>query len=188
MIEHLLNHDAELFLYLNNLGTPMWDHFWLIITNKLTFIPLYALLLFILYRKVGFKSTLVTVVIITLMILFTDQITNLFKYGFKRLRPYHTPYVMDHMRCVAKGHSMYGFFSGHASNTMSAAVFVGLLLRSYYKRSCVLLLLWSIVVGYSRIYVGAHYPLDVFCGALFGVFSGWLWFKICNYFNLKLVK
>ena len=87
MLEQLLQYDTELFVYLNALGSETWDNLWLIITNKLTFIPLYALLLFLLYKKFGLKSMLVFVVVVALMITFTDQITNVFKRGFQRPRP-----------------------------------------------------------------------------------------------------
>ena len=76
MIEQLLEYDTELFIFLNNLGSETWDTLWLIITDKLTFIPLYAILLFLLYKKYGLKSLLVFVVVVALMITFTDQITN----------------------------------------------------------------------------------------------------------------
>ena len=68
MIEQLLKYDTELFLFLNNLGSVPWDNLWLIITDKLTFIPLYAVLLFLLYKKFGVKSLLVFVVVVALMI------------------------------------------------------------------------------------------------------------------------
>ena len=59
MIDQILQLDTELFLYLNNLGSETWDNLWLLITNKLTFIPYYAILLFLLYKKFGLKSILV---------------------------------------------------------------------------------------------------------------------------------
>lgn len=62
MIEQLLEYDTELFVFLNNLGSPTWDNLWLIITNKFAFIPLYAILLFLLYKKFGLKSMLVFII------------------------------------------------------------------------------------------------------------------------------
>ena len=75
MLDQLLELDKELFLYLNKLGSPTWDGFWLIITDEITFAPLYALLLFLMYRKYGLKSLLIMVLVIAAMITFTDQIT-----------------------------------------------------------------------------------------------------------------
>jgi undecaprenyl-diphosphatase len=180
MIEQLLKYDTELFLYLNNLGSETWDGLWLVITDKLTFIPLYALLLLLLYKKYGAKSLLVFVVVIAIMITFTDQMTNVFKRGFERSRPCGVADLVDQMRFIAVRCGKYGFFSGHSSNSMAAAVFVGLMLRPFYKNLIFVLLFWSAVVAYSRIYVGVHYPLDVVCGLTFGAISGFLFYRLAK--------
>ena len=188
MIEQLLDYDTELFLFLNNLGSQTWDSLWLVITDKLTFIPLYAVLLFLLYKKYGLKSLLIFVVVVALMITFTDQITNVFKRGFQRPRPCGEADLIDQMRFIAVRCGKYGFFSGHSSNSMAAAVFAGLLLRPYYKNLIFILLFWSAVVAYSRIYVGVHYPLDIVCGLTFGAISGYLFYKLSQYLLTRFVK
>ena len=114
MIEHLLEYDTELFLFLNNLGSSTWDGLWLIITNKLAFIPLYTFLLFLLYKNYGLKSLLIFVVVIALMITFTDQITNVFKRTFMRSRPCGVEDIANEIRFIAVRCGKYGFFSGHS--------------------------------------------------------------------------
>ncbi|MBT8257000.1 MAG: phosphatase PAP2 family protein [Bacteroidia bacterium] len=188
MLEYILNIDKELFLYLNNLGSPAWDDFWLVVTNKFTFIPLYALLLFLIFRKMGLKPMLLLIVIIVIMITFTDQITNLFKYGFERPRPCQEDDLKELMRYIAERCGRYGFFSGHSSNSMAAAVFAGLLLRPYYRNLIFILLFWSAVVAYSRIYVGVHFPLDIFFGMLFGAISGYLFFLIQKWARNRFIS
>lgn len=180
MIDQLLKYDTNLFLFLNNLGTEPWDNLWLIITDRLTFIPLYAVLLFLLYKKFGVKSLLVFVVVVALMITFTDQITNVFKRGFERPRPCGEADLINQMRFIAVRCGKYGFFSGHSSNSMAAAVFAGLMLKPYYKNLIFVMLFWSAVVAYSRIYVGVHYPLDIVCGLTFGALSGFLFYKMAT--------
>ncbi|SDI04124.1 phosphatase PAP2 family protein [Winogradskyella thalassocola] len=187
MLEQLIEYDKELFLYLNNLGSETWDGLWLVITNKLTSFPLYALLLFLIYKKLGYKALILAVVIVAGMIAFTDQITNLFKLSFERPRPCRAEGVMDLTRFVAPRCSLYGFFSGHASNSMAAAIFAGLLLRPYLKNLIYLLLVWSLVVAYSRVYVGVHYPLDLLCGMTFGGLSGFGFYKLYNYIFKKYI-
>jgi len=188
MIEQLLQYDNELFLYLNNLGSKPWDNLWLIITSKYTFIPLYAVLLFLLYKKYGLKSLLVFIVVVALMITFTDQITNVFKRGFQRLRPCRAEGTMEYMRFIAVRCGKYGFFSGHSSNSMAAAVFAGLMLKPYYKNLIFILLFWSAIVAYSRIYVGVHYPLDIICGLTFGAISGFIFYKLSKYLLKRFVQ
>ncbi len=180
-MDKLLEYDKDLFLYLNNLGSETWDWLWLIITDKLTFIPLYAILLFLIYKKFGLKPLLLMVLVIAAMITFTDQITNVFKDTFMRPRPCREEDLNGIMRFIAERCGKYGFFSGHSSNSMAAAVFAGLLLKPYYKNLIFLLLLWSAIVAYSRIYVGVHYPIDIICGMTFGAFAGFLFYKINGY-------
>ena len=188
MIDKLIEYDTEVFLFLNNLGGPPWDGFWLVVTDTLTFVPLYALLLFLLYKKYGLKSLLVFVLVVALMITFTDQITNVFKRGFARPRPCGNTDIVDQLRFIAVRCGKYGFFSGHASNSMAAAVFAGLMLKPYYKNLIFILLLWSAMVAFSRIYVGVHYPLDLFCGFIFGAISGFLFYLLSKYLLRKFVN
>ncbi len=189
MLEQLLDLDTELFLYLNKLGSSTWDGLWLIITHKLTFVPLYAILLFIIYKKYGLKSVLIMVLVIAAMITFTDQISNAFKLGVKRPRPCQLDVLIDEgMRFVATHCGPYGFFSGHASNSMCAAVFGGLVLRPYFKNLIFILLLWSFIVAYSRIYVGVHYPLDILCGMIFGALAGFGFYKLNGYLLKRFIS
>jgi len=188
MLEQLLQYDKELFLFLNNLGMPIWDNFWLVVTNKLTFIPLYAILLFLVYKRLGLKALLI-IVVVAVMITFTDQITNLFKYIIaKRPRPCREEDMQEVMRFIAPRCGRYGFFSGHSSNTMAVAVFIGLLLKPYYKKLIFLLLFWSATVAYSRIYVGVHYPLDIICGMSFGALTGFGFYKLQLFLSQRFIS
>ncbi|WP_339755269.1 phosphatase PAP2 family protein [uncultured Winogradskyella sp.] len=189
MIEQLLELDTELFLYLNKLGSSTWDGLWLVITDKFTFVPLYAILLFLIYKKYGLKSLLIMVIVIAAMVTFTDQITNAFKHGFMRPRPCRLDSLIDEgMRYIAERCGRYGFFSGHASNSMGAAVFGGLVLRPYFKNLIIILLFWSFIVAYSRIYVGVHYPLDIVCGMTFGALAGFGFYKLNKYLLKRFIS
>lgn len=178
MIDTLLTYDTELFLYLNNLGTERWDGFWQIVTEKWSSIPVYAILLYLVYREYGIKGTFVILVAVTLMITATDQLANLFKYGIERPRPCRVEALQGQMRFVAEGCGRFGFFSAHAASSMAAAVFLGLSLRKKYRYLPFLLLFWAVVVAYSRIYLGVHYPLDIITGMFFGGLLGWGFFRI----------
>lgn len=185
IIDQILELDRDLLLYLNNLGSPTWDSFWLVVTNKLSYIPLYIFLLYLMCKNLSKKAILILVLSLISMITFTDQITNLFKFSFERLRPCAQEGVMEQIRqssCWG-----YGFFSGHSSNTMAVAIFTILMLKSPNRKLIYLMLPWSIVVGYSRIYLGLHYPLDVLCGLTFGVFSGFLFYTSFKYLERRLV-
>ncbi len=173
MIEELLKYDQAVFLYLNNLGSQTWDQLWLVITNKLSSIPLYVVLLYLIYKNYGSKSTILVLLVVALMITGTDQLSYFFKHYTQRPRPCKVEALQELMRFVGNRCSRFSFFSGHAVNSMATAVFVGLLLKNKYYYLPFLLLFWAFLVGYSRIYIGVHYPLDVFTGMVVGGLFGW---------------
>lgn len=184
MLEQLQKLDRELFLFLNNLGINEWDWFWVLLTEKETSYPLYAVLLFLIYRKVKLKGLLITVVVVALMITFTDQFANLFKDTFERLRPCNEAF-MEYGRFLAKRCGKYGYFSGHAISSFAVATFISHTLKPYFKNVFYWMFFWAILVTYSRIYVGVHYPGDILTGALFGIVTGFLFFKLYLYLTGK---
>lgn len=179
MLERLVQWDKELFLFLNGLGTGTWDGFWLFLTNKVSSIPLYALLLFFTHRYLGTKKTLTVLVAVALLITATDQLANFFKYGVQRHRPCHDLDIDMLVRLVKKScGGRFGYFSAHAANSMALASFFGMLLRGHVKHMDGFLFSWAVLVAYSRIYIGVHFPLDVLTGAVVGMLFGRLFAKL----------
>ncbi|TVZ51866.1 phosphatase PAP2 family protein [Dokdonia sp. Hel_I_53] len=184
-MDQLISYDQELFLFLNGLGNSTWDQFWLIVTNKLSSIPLYALLLIFIYKSYGFKGTIITVISVALLITCVDQLANIFKHGFMRPRPCRVEEFKEVIRYVAVRCGRYGYYSAHAGNSMAVAVFTGMVLRSTKKHLLFVLLFWAVLVGYSRIYVGVHYPGDVLSGWVVGAILGYTFYIIQQYFIRK---
>ncbi len=179
MLETLVQQDKELFLFLNNLGSSTWDGFWMFITNKWSSVPLYLLLAYLCYLNFGWKRTLGILLTIALLILVTDQFANFLKNGVQRLRPCFDPEINDLMRLVKKScGGRYGYFSAHAANSTAVAFFFTKLFRKKYKLVGFFLFIWAILVAYSRIYIGVHFPLDVFSGIAIGLFLSWLCSKL----------
>ena len=85
--------DIQLLVYLNSLGSEFWDPLWIVLTNKLTYIPLFIFIVFKIYQRFGVKQMLFILFFIALLILFTDQFTNFFKDSFQRLRPCRQEYL-----------------------------------------------------------------------------------------------
>lgn len=179
MFERLIQWDREAFLYLNGLGTQTWDGFWMFMTDSITSVPFYAVLLFFTYRSLGLKKTGLVILAMVLLITCTDQLSNFFKYGVQRLRPCHDPEISGVMRLV-KSYcgGRFAYFSAHAANSFAVASFFAFLFRLNYRPLVFFLAVWACTVAYSRIYIGVHFPLDVLTGAFVGSFFGWLFYKL----------
>lgn len=179
MLEKLSALDRELFVWLNGFGSETWDPVWGVITKQISWIPVFALVLYLAFKRLGYKHALMVVGLIALLVLFTDQTTNLIKNTVQRLRPGNNPEIAGIIRAVQKRHS-FSFISGHASNSMAVAFFTYRVLHPYLKYIG-FFFLWPLIFAYSRIYLGLHYPGDILCGYLYGIFTGWLILKLYVY-------
>lgn len=182
MIE-IISQDKEVFLYLNNLGSTEYDSLWKIISGKFSWIPLYACLLYLLYKNYCPKQLLYILLFLVLGMVASDQLSNVFKYGFERLRPCHDPTLTPYMRVVECG-GKFGFYSAHASNTFLLASFLSPLLKKKYGFLPAVLFVWATIVAYSRIYLGVHFPLDILMGASMGMLIG----SIAVYLAQRMIK
>ena len=183
MLDRIKQIDTELLIFLNNLGNKSWDPLWVSITDKFTFLPLFILIIFFLFKKNGTKGLLVILLFISVLILFTDQFTNVVKDFTQRLRPCRLDELQGLLRDIDIRCGKYGFFSAHAANSISVTIFIiNCVDESVKKFLKPLLILWVIIFSYSRIYLGVHYPLDTVFGLSFGIFSGFLFKYLYNYF------
>ena len=183
MLDRIKQIDTELLIFLNNLGNKSWDPLWVSITDKFTFLPLFILIIFFLFKKNGTKGLLVILLFISVLILFTDQFTNVVKDFTQRLRPCRLDELQGLLRDIDIRCGKYGFFSAHAANSISVTIFViNCVDESVKKFLKPVLILWVMIFSYSRIYLGVHYPLDTIFGLSFGIFSGFLFKYIYNYF------
>lgn len=183
MIEEILKLDSQLFLFLNNLGSSSFDAFWIFLSYKESNIFFYlSLLIFYFYKEsktIKLSEVFQSLLFIAIMILIADQTANLFKDSFQRLRPCYNESLIDSVRLVKEScGGKYGFFSAHASNSFSLAVFFGLLYKNKYRYIIYLSLLYASLISYSRIYLGVHFPLDILFGGIYGITIGLVVFRI----------
>ncbi|MBL7924437.1 MAG: phosphatase PAP2 family protein [Bacteroidia bacterium] len=174
MPEWLREIDTRLLLAINGANDPVLDFIFYWASSKWVWIPFYAWLLYVLYRNYG-KKVLWFLPLIALMVAGSDQLSTLLKNTTERFRPCHEPAIMHLVHLVNnKCGGTFGFVSSHAANTMALATFVLLLLPRGYRDLRLELLAFVLINGYSRMYLGAHYPLDVLCGWLLGFILGLL--------------
>ena len=185
MLEEILKLDTEIFIFLNNLGTSSFDGFWTFLSRKEANIVVYLSGLLFFLKNKGFKSYKIKPLdvfyifsLVLVMILISDQSANIFKDSFQRLRPCYNEIIQNSVRLVKEScGGKYGFFSAHASNSFSLAVFFGILFKDFSKYSIYFTIIYASLISYSRIYLGVHYPLDIIFGALFGIINGIVIYK-----------
>lgn len=175
-LDFIIQKDKELMLFLNNLGSESWDTFWLYVTSKLTWIPLFLLLLYLVIKSFDKKRILFILIAISLLIAFTDQSSNFFKFTFERLRPCNDLSINDQLRILKQSQS-FSFFSAHSANSFGVSTFLFLLLRKNYQW-IILVFIWPILFAYSRIYIGMHFPTDLLAGMIYGSVSGIIFYRI----------
>jgi undecaprenyl-diphosphatase len=179
--------DQQLLLFLNSLNSPFWDQVMYAISGKFIWIPLYLAIL--IYLGIKYKRKfLVILLFIILGITLADQISvNLFKNVFQRLRPCHEP-ALEGLVHLVKGEcgGKYGFVSSHATNSFYVALFSLLFIRKRWFT--ITMVLWAAVIGYSRIYLGVHYPGDVICGSMLGALIGWSIYRLYILTDKKILQ
>ena len=188
MLDLILEYDHKLFLWLNNLGNESFDWFWMLMTNKLFNFFVYSIALIYLLKKTDIKSLISMILFLSILILISDQTSNLFKNFFERLRPCYDEQISSYMRLVKDScGGLYSFFSAHASNSFALASFFFFVYYKIIQRKIILFFVLASLVSYSRVYIGVHYPLDIITGSVFGFISGFILFKFWI-FSLKRIN
>lgn len=159
--------DTQLFIFLNNLHVDWLDPVMKFFSAIPVWIPMYLLIVFFMFRKQKLWG-LAALAVLGISFALTDQLSvHLFKNVFQRLRPCHTEELQGIMRSLEGCGGRYGFISNHAANAFCLAALTARFFKNKYYT--IWIFVWAVLVSYSRIYVGKHFPLDVICGAIFGI-------------------
>lgn len=174
--------DARLLLIVNGAHSPFFDSVMWCISGRWIWVPFYAVLAYLLFRRMSWKRASICLVTIGLIILAADQTcATLIRPEIGRLRPANLNNPLSSFVHVVNGYrgGRYGFPSCHAANTFALAVFMSLVIR--HKWFTVMMFSWAFVVSYSRMYLGVHYFGDLFCGATIGSLFAVLFYYLQNY-------
>lgn len=171
MSEALQRLDVALFLALNGWHAPWADALQDAISRKWIWLPLYAWLGLEAWRAYG-RRTLWLLGGLALLVVACDQSASLVKAFVQRPRPCNAPALTGLVHAVASCGGDYGFVSGHAINAMGPAVFLHRLLPPGRRAARIGMALYVLAIGYSRVYLGKHYPGDVLGGWLLGAGLG----------------
>lgn len=179
--------DARLLLIVNGAHSPFFDSVMWCISGRWIWVPFYAVLAYLLFRRMSWKRASICLVTIGLIILAADQTcATLIRPETGRLRPANLNNPLSSFVHVVNGYrgGRYGFPSCHAANTFALAVFMSLVIR--HKWFTVMMFSWAFIVSYSRMYLGVHYFGDLFCGATIGSLFAVLFYYLQNYWFKRL--
>ena len=183
VLDELVRIDTDVFLFFNQMHCPYFDYFMSAFSGKLVWIPLYASLLYLLFKNFNWKVTLMSVIGIALLIVITDQsVSSLIRPEVCRLRPSNLDNPISDLVHIVNGRrgGSYGFPSCHASNTFGLAFFLMFLFRN--RKLTAFFLTWAVFTCYSRIYLGVHYPGDTLAGMLVGLVAAALVYGVMRRF------
>ena len=172
MIDSLLALDTQVFRFINSLHSNMFDILMLELSYNYYLMAIFLVVMFSLTTKY-YKKRIIPLFLVLLIIFgLSDSIsTRVFKNNVKRLRPCHSQDLAGKVHLAGKKcwGGKFGFVSSHASNSFAISTFFYLLLRNHFSFVWILYM-YSFLVGYSRVYLGKHYPLDIIAGAALGIF------------------
>ena len=172
-MEYLQKIDEYFFRIINSSGWEGMDGVMMLISSKWLWIPLYLYLLYLLYQKYASKFIWILISLGVLIFLADYGSVHFFKEVFQRLRPCHQ---LDNIRIVDGCGALYSFVSSHAANTFALAFFIGLLLKS--KKVFFWIFTGATFIGFSRVYLGVHFPFDIVGGMFWGLFVSLLTYKL----------
>lgn len=178
-MEEIIQYDKQLLLMVNGSDSLFMDYLILTLTNAKTWIPLYIGLFYVVLKtNKNVRDVLLILAAAGLCYLLAGAVDDgIVKPLVARWRPTHDPEIGS-LVDVVNGYrgGKYGFFSAHAANTFSIAIFFSLLMRQ--RMLTFFLVGWSLLNCYTRLYLGVHYPGDITVGLLWGGFVGWLVYQL----------
>lgn len=171
-LQWLIEIDEQLLLAINGCHNEYFDHFMYLFSDRWIWVPMYVAILYVMVINLSLRKMIVCLIAITLTITIADQVgASLIRPIVERMRPSNPDNPISDVVHIVNNYrsGRYGFPSCHAANTFGLAFFVCFLFRRRWLT--VFLMVWAVVTCYSRVYLGLHYPGDLFFGMILGFLS-----------------
>ena len=169
IFQTLLDLDRDVFLTINSCHNAYWDNFMVLCSDRRVWVPFYLSFVYMMFRNFPLRVNIICFLVIAMVITFSDQITSTFiRPWIGRLRPANQQSPIAHLVHIVDGYrgGNFSFPSAHAANHWAFTFFIIYLFRRHVLSA--FMVFWALVVCYSRLYLGVHYPLDILSGMLLG--------------------
>ena len=186
---HNITWDWGLFEFLNFDGPAWLDSTMTKVSGMMVWIPLYALIIYLVWRRYSWRGIIAFFVALGAAILIADLVAGIFKHqgplkdlwaSFPaRLRPMHTTEGIDFATNGYYTHNLYGTVSGHTSTIVAIALLSSVVVRRVWFTA--LMVCVTLLICYSRIYLACHFPQDILLGATVGIVAGLIGVTIFRY-------
>ncbi len=189
IINQLVKADRAIFTLINQQWSAGWlDGFMLLLRNQNTWIPLYVLVLFLVYK--GSPKMIGPFILASVLTFFITDFTSasVIKPWVGRLRPCFDPLLTNTIHLLTDCGGKYSFPSSHAANHFGLATIWYQLIKLLKGKKWKWVWPWAAAVCYAQVYVGKHFPFDTVAGAILGIFVGLLVTKLFSYWYNKLEK
>ena len=177
--------DQSLLLFLNSFHNSFWDKAVTIFTSIEIWIPFYLLIVYFIIKTYK-KNSIYILILIGISIAVSDQFSGVIKHLVERPRPTQDPVLGSMVHNVYNRGGMFGFFSAHAANTFTLAIISARLFKNQVYT--IMIFVWAILVSYTRIYIGLHYPGDILTGWLWGFLTGLAFYQLMIYVQKRYFK
>lgn len=179
----IIGYDKQLLIFLHSQGAPFWDNFWIFLTSPLHWIPLFFIIFFLGFKAFGFKKALLIAIFTAIGVATALIIVNLIKNYFQRLRPINDLSINNNIRLLVEDKD-FSFVSGHSTVSFTIAFLSFWILKKQYKFAYAIFL-FPFLFAYSRIYLAAHFPIDILAGMILGYLFAVCFYKIMQLFVFK---
>lgn len=189
IFQSLIDWDTSITLLINGIHSPYWDNLMMLYSGKFVWIPFYLSLMIAMFRNFHWKPCAICLASMVLLLFMNDQMSSsVLRHAIGRMRPANLDNPISSMIHIVGGYrgGYYGFPSAHAANCWGLVFFLTFIFRNRLLN--LTMIVWAILMCYSRIYLGVHYLGDTLAGMSLGFINATIIFLLLRKYNKDITQ